>query len=88
MLQDRLKLAQRLDLLYAFNTPETSEKTAFSALISQLKDAGLLREDEDGLLHFDHRITTPLAHAELVLPTEARQAIRRMACAERTEKLS
>lgn len=77
-------LAQRLDLLYAFNSPESSEKSTFSALISQLIDAGLLREDQAGFLHFDHRITTPLAHAELVLPTEARQAIRRMACAERT----
>ena len=79
-------LAQRLDLLYAFNTPESSEKKTFSALISQLLDAGLLREDSDRLLHFDQRITKPLAHAELVLPAEARQAIRRMACAERTNQ--
>ena len=81
-------LAQRMDLLYAFNTPESSEKATFSALITQLLDAGLLREDDAGTLLFDHRITTPLAHAELVLPTEARQAIRRMACAERSEKPS
>ncbi len=71
-------LAQRLALLYEFNAPEYTEKTTFSALISQLVDAGLLREDETGRLHFDQRITTPLAHAELVLPAEARQAIRRM----------
>jgi len=75
-------LAQRLSLLYEFNTAEYAEKTIFSALIGQLIDAGLLREDETGLLHFDQRITTPLAHAELVLPAEARQAIRRMASAE------
>ncbi|MFZ4536045.1 glycerol-3-phosphate 1-O-acyltransferase PlsB [Propionivibrio sp.] len=74
-------LAQRLALLYEFNTPEFSEKTTFSSLIAQFIDAELLREDEAGLLHFDQRITTPLAHAELVLPIEARQAIRRMACA-------
>ncbi len=81
-------LAQRLELLYAFNTPEHSDKTTFSALIAQLIDAGLLREDETGLLHFDQRITTPLAHAELVLPAEARQAIRRMACSEMVKPAS
>ena len=74
-------LAQRLALLYAFNAPEHSEITTFSALIAQFIDANLLREDETGLLHFDQRITRPLAHAELVLPAEARQTIRRMACA-------
>ena len=74
-------LAQRLALLYEFNSPEQSEKKAFSSLIAQFVDAGLLREDEAGLLHFDQRITTPLAHAELVLPAETRQAILRMACA-------
>jgi glycerol-3-phosphate O-acyltransferase len=72
-------LAQRLALLYEFNTPEHSEITNFSALIAQLIDSDLLREDETGLLHFDQRIMTPLAHAELVLPSEARQTIRRMA---------
>jgi glycerol-3-phosphate O-acyltransferase len=70
-------------LLYKFNSPEYSEKTTFSALIANFIDANLLREDENGLLHFDQRISTPLAHAELVLPAEARQAIRRMASANR-----
>ena len=74
-------LAQRLALLYEFNSPEYSEKTTFSSLIAYFIDAGLLREDEFGLLHFDQRITTPLAHVELVLPAETRQAIWRMACA-------
>ena len=41
----------------------------------------LLREDEAGLLHFDQRITTPLAQASLVLPAGARQAIQRMTSA-------
>lgn len=74
-------LAQRLTLLYEFNPPEHAEKTTFSALIAKLIDADLLREDEDGLLHFDQRISTPLAQTALVLPAEATQAIRRMTCA-------
>ena len=72
-------LAQRLSLLYEINTPEFSEKSLFSVLIANLIELDLLQEDETGLLHFDRRITTPLAHAELVLSVEARQAIRRMA---------
>ena len=74
-------LAGRLALLYDFNTPEYSEKTTFSALIGNLIEAQVLHEDETGLLHFDERIGTPLAQAELVLSAEARQTIRRMACA-------
>lgn len=72
-------LAQRLALLYEFNAPEYSEKTTFSTLIAKLIDADLLHEDETGLLHFDQRLTTPLAQAALVLPAEATQTIRRMA---------
>lgn len=71
-------LAQRLTLLYALNN-EHSEITTFSALIAHLIDAHLINEDENGRLHFDQRITTPLEHAELVLPAEVRQTIRRMA---------
>lgn len=71
-------LAQRLSLLYTSESPEYAEKSAFAILITHLIDADLLREDESGLLHFDDALTTPLAQAELVLPAEARQAIRRM----------
>jgi glycerol-3-phosphate O-acyltransferase len=71
-------LAQRLSLLYEFNTPEFPEKATFSAFIANLIEAEFLREDESGLLHFDERLMTPLAHSELVLSVEARQAIRRI----------
>jgi glycerol-3-phosphate O-acyltransferase len=72
-------LARRLSLLYEFNTPEFPEKATFSAFISNLIEADFLHEDESGQLHFDQRLMTPLAHAELVLSVEARQAIRRIA---------
>jgi glycerol-3-phosphate O-acyltransferase len=72
-------LAQRLALLYEFNTPEFSEKDQFANVVAHLVETGLLREGEAGLLHFDERITLPAAHAELVLPAEVRQTIRRMA---------
>jgi glycerol-3-phosphate O-acyltransferase len=72
-------LAQRLALLYEFNAPEFSEKALFAGVVGNLVEAGFLREDEVGLLHFDERITVPAAHAELVLSAEVRQTIRRMA---------
>ncbi len=72
-------LAQRLALLHATDAPEYSEKSVFSVLIGHLVDSELLQEDESGLLYFDEPLTEPLAQAELVLPAETRQAIRRMA---------
>ena len=72
-------LAQRLSLLAAFSAAEQAEKATYAALLSLLIDSELLREDELGFLHFDERITTPLAHAELILPAEARETILRMA---------
>ena len=72
-------LAQRLALLYEFNAPEFSEKALFAGVVAQFVDAGFLREDDTGLLHFDERITVPAAHAELVLSAEVRQTILRMA---------
>jgi glycerol-3-phosphate O-acyltransferase len=71
-------LGQRLALLYEFNAPEFSEKTLFAGVVGNLVEAGILREDGEGLLHFDERITVPAAHAELVLSAEVRQTIRRM----------
>lgn len=78
-------VAQRLSLLYESNAPEFSEQSVFSQLIGNLIESDLLKVDETELLHFDQHITTPLAHAELVLAAEARLAIRRMAGAGREE---
>ncbi|QKS27610.1 glycerol-3-phosphate 1-O-acyltransferase PlsB [Accumulibacter sp.] len=72
-------LAQRLSLLYEFNTSELPEKATFSAFIGNLIEADYLREEEDDRLYFDERLMTPFAHSELVLSLEARQAIRRIA---------
>ena len=72
-------LAQRLALLYEFNAPEFSEKGLFAGVVGHLIDAGLIREDDVGMLHFDARITAPAEHAELLLAAEVRQAILRLA---------
>ncbi|HTY99644.1 MAG TPA: glycerol-3-phosphate 1-O-acyltransferase PlsB, partial [Rhodocyclaceae bacterium] len=72
-------LAQRLALLYEFNSPEFSDKRLVAGVVANLIAGGLLREDANGLLHFDQRITAPAADAELLLAAEVRQTIRRMA---------
>jgi glycerol-3-phosphate O-acyltransferase len=75
-------LAQRLAMLYEFNSPEFSEKSLIAGVVTNLLGAGLLTEDKDGQLHFDERITAPAEHTELFLPAEVRQAVRRMAATE------
>ncbi len=78
---DCLLIAQRMSLLSASDASEFADKKTFSALISHLLDANLLREDDSGLLHFDERLSAPLAQAERLLPAETRHAILRMSCA-------
>lgn len=72
-------LGQRLSLLYATSQGDASEVKTYQSFFAQLIDAELVREDDQGLLCFDERLTEPLALAELVLPAEAREAIRRLA---------
>jgi glycerol-3-phosphate O-acyltransferase len=78
-------LAQRLSLLYEFNSPEFSEKSLFANVIRNLISAELLRQDEAGYLHFDQRITAPAAHTELLLSPAVRHSIERIARSERSE---
>lgn len=73
------RLGVRLALLYEVNSPEFAEKVSFSAFIAALIEADFLSEDERSFLHFDERLMTPLADAELLLSPEARLTIRRMA---------
>ncbi len=72
-------LAQRLSLLGGFSAAEVTDQSVFSVLVTHLLDSELLGEDEDGYLLFDQQLVEPLAYAELVLPADARQAIRRIA---------
>jgi glycerol-3-phosphate O-acyltransferase len=72
-------LAQRLALLHGASAAEGADKAVFAGLVGNLLDGELLREDAEGLLHFDEHLLGPLTYAELVLPVEARQAIRRIA---------
>ena len=79
-------LSQRLNLLYSFNAPEFADKNQFAAFVDTLIESKWLSENEDATLAFDARIATPAQHAALVLPAEAREAIRRMAGEMDTER--
>ena len=72
-------LAQRLALLHESNASEFAERGLFANVVETLMSAGLLKQDEQGMLHFDERISAPAADAELLLSPETRQTIRRMA---------
>lgn len=72
-------LAQRLALIYEANTCEFAERASFSHTINNLIGLRLLDEQPDGTLFYDAGITAPAEHAELLLPAELRQAVRRAA---------
>lgn len=72
-------LAQRLAMLYEFNSAEFSEKLMFSNVIRNLIDAEILRVDDAGLLQFDERITLAEAQTELLLAADVRHSIQLIA---------
>jgi glycerol-3-phosphate O-acyltransferase len=72
-------LAQRLSLLGGFSAAEITDRSVFAMLVGNLLDTELLREDGAGMLQFGADLVEPLAYAELVLPAEVQQAVRRMA---------
>ena len=77
--EDCQLLTQRLTLLHGYSAAEIADKSVFAGFVANLLDSELLREGDEGLLHFDEHLLGPLAYAELVLPADARQAIRRIA---------
>ena len=74
-------LAQRLALVYETNAAEFAERSACSQAIGNLIELRLLSVNTAGLLEFDEAITAPVEHAELLLPAELRQAVRRATAA-------
>lgn len=67
--------AQRLSLLYEFNSPEFFDRTVLRSFISQLVTYGLIIENEDGTLSFDERIRTLDSEAHRMLKPGLRHAI-------------
>lgn len=71
-------LAQRLSVLYEFNSPEFFDKAIFRNFIDTLKKVGLLQTDENNLLHFDHRLDEIATQSNLVLRVETQHTIQQI----------
>lgn len=68
-------LAQRLSVLYEFNSPEFFDKGIFRNFIETLKKVGFVRVDEEERLHFDERLSEMANQANLVLRPETLNTI-------------
>ncbi|PTQ89324.1 glycerol-3-phosphate 1-O-acyltransferase PlsB [Agitococcus lubricus] len=71
-------LAQRLSVLHEFNSPEFFDKAIFRNFIDTLKKVGLLRADEQDIVHFDHSLMQMADQANLVLKVETQHTIQQI----------
>jgi glycerol-3-phosphate O-acyltransferase len=76
VLEERCQLmAQRMTMLYGFNSPEFFDRTLFGNFIDLLRARGVLRLDEVGCLQFDEVLIHVAADAQLVLSEQIRHSI-------------
>jgi len=75
-LEERCQLmAQRITLLYGFNSPEFFDRALFGSFINLLRERGVLRTDEQGRLVFDAVLVHVAQDAEIVLSEQIRHSI-------------
>ena len=75
-LSERCQLmAQRINMLYGFNSPEFSDRAMFDQFIALLMKRSVIRTDEAGLLVFDVVLERVAADAEYVLSEQIRHSI-------------
>ena len=76
VLEERCQLmAQRMTMLYGFNSPEFFDRTLFENFIDLLRARGVIGVDEAGLLQFDDILIRVAADAQLVLSEQLRHSI-------------
>jgi glycerol-3-phosphate O-acyltransferase len=68
-------MAQRMTMLYGFNSPEFFDRSLFENFIDLLRARGLVRVDEAGRLAFDEILIRVAADAQLVLSEQIRHSI-------------
>ena len=78
--------AQRLSLLYEFNSPEFFERAVLRNFIRQLQVYGLVQAGDDGLLRFDEQLQAMDEEARRILSPDLRQAIVRLTRLQETPK--
>ncbi|MGH8252758.1 MAG: glycerol-3-phosphate 1-O-acyltransferase PlsB, partial [Steroidobacteraceae bacterium] len=75
-LEERCQLmAQRITLLYGFNSPEFFDRALFGSFINLLRSRAVLRTNEAGCLTFDHVLVEVAGDAEIVLSEQIRHSI-------------
>ena len=75
-LEERCQLmAQRMTLLYGFNSPEFFDRALFGSFINLLRSRGVLRADAAGHLLFDDVLVEVARDAEIVLSEQIRHSI-------------
>jgi glycerol-3-phosphate O-acyltransferase len=67
--------AQRMSMIYTFETPEFFDKALFKHFIRMLRDAGVVDTDEAGKLTFDESLMAVIEDAKLILSKEVRHNI-------------
>lgn len=75
-LAERCQLtAQRINMIYGFNSPEFSDRSMFDNFISLLLRRRVIRSDEAGRIVFDEVFLRVAADAEFVLSEQIRHSI-------------
>ena len=67
--------AQRINMLYGFNSPEFFDRALFENFIDLLRERGVLKAGEGGNLEFDEVLVRVAADAQLVLSEQIRHSI-------------
>ena len=76
LLEERCQLmAQRMTMLYGFNSPEFFDPSLFENFIDLLRARGVVRIGESGRLLFDEVLIRVAADAQLVLSEQIRHSI-------------
>ena len=67
--------AQRMNMLYGFNSPEFFDRSLFENFIDLLRERNVLKAGEGGKLEFDEVLARVAADAQLVLSEQIRHSI-------------
>ena len=67
--------AQRMNMLYGFNSPEFFDRSLFENFIDLLRERAVLKAGEGGNLEFDEVLVRVAADAQLVLSEQIRHSI-------------
>ncbi len=68
-------MAQRMTMLYGFNSPEFFDRSLFENFIDLLRSRGVIRVGAEGVLEFDEVLMRVVEDAQLVLNEQIRHSI-------------